>query len=38
MLRAFEHQYPLLLELKELPDFPQPLESIQQIFNNLESL
>lgn len=37
MLRAYEHQYPLLLELKESPDFPQPLESIQTIFNNLES-
>ncbi len=38
MLRAREHQYPLLLELKESPDFPQPLESIPRIFKNLESL
>ena len=37
MLRAREHQYPLLLELKESPDFPQPLEAIRQIFKNLES-
>ncbi|MBI2689394.1 MAG: sugar phosphate isomerase/epimerase [Acidobacteria bacterium] len=37
MLRAREHQYPLLLELKESPDFPQPLEAIPQIFKNLES-
>jgi sugar phosphate isomerase/epimerase len=37
MLRAREHQYPLLLELKESPDFPQPLESIRKIFKNLES-
>lgn len=35
---ARQHQYPLLLELKESPDFPQPLESIPQIFKNLESL
>lgn len=37
MLRARQHQYPLLLELKESPDFPQPLESIPKIFANLES-
>jgi hypothetical protein len=37
MLRAREHQYPLLLEIKESPDFPQPLESIRKIFDNLES-
>jgi sugar phosphate isomerase/epimerase len=37
MLRAREHQYPLLLEIKESPEFPQPLESIPQIFKNLES-
>ncbi len=37
MLRARQHQYPLLLELKESPEFPQPLESIPQIFKNLES-
>ncbi len=37
MLRARQHQYPLMLEIKESLDFPQPLESIRQIFNNLES-
>jgi sugar phosphate isomerase/epimerase len=37
MLRERQHQYPLLLEIKESPDFPQPLESIPQIFKNLES-
>jgi len=37
MLRARQHQFPLLLEIKESPDFPQPLEAIPQIFNNLEA-
>ena len=37
LLRERQHQYPLLLEIKESPDFPQPLESIPQIFKNLES-
>ncbi|MFN0105692.1 MAG: sugar phosphate isomerase/epimerase family protein [Bryobacteraceae bacterium] len=37
MLRARQHQYPLLLELKESPDFPQPLDAIPRIFENLES-
>jgi sugar phosphate isomerase/epimerase len=37
MLRARQHQFPLLLEIKDSPDFPQPLESIPQIFKNLES-
>lgn len=38
LLRSRQHQYPLLLELKESPDFPQPLEAIPQIFKNLEAL
>ena len=38
LLRSTEHQYPLLLELKESPDFPQPLEAIKQIFELLENL
>jgi len=38
LLRSREHQYPLLLELKESPDFLQPLEAIQRIFENLEKL
>ncbi|MBM3786257.1 MAG: sugar phosphate isomerase/epimerase [Acidobacteria bacterium] len=37
MLRSREHQYPLLIEIKESPDFPQPLEAIRRIFDNLES-
>ena len=38
LLRSAEHQYPLLLELKESPDFAQPLEAIKQIFERLENL
>ena len=38
LLRSREHQYPLLLELKASPDFPQPLEAIQRIFENLEKV
>lgn len=38
LLRSREHQYPLLLELKESPDFPQPFESILRIFENLEKV
>jgi sugar phosphate isomerase/epimerase len=38
LLRSREHQYPLLLELKANPDFPQPLEAIQRIFENLEKV
>lgn len=38
LLRSREHQYPLLLELKESPDFPHPLDSIKRIFENLENL
>jgi sugar phosphate isomerase/epimerase len=37
MLRARQHQFPLLLELKESLDFPQPLAAIPQIFKKLES-
>jgi sugar phosphate isomerase/epimerase len=37
LLRARQHQYPLLLELKESLDFPQPLETIPQVFKNLEA-
>jgi len=38
LLRSREHQYPLLLELKANPDFPQPLEAIERIFENLEKV
>jgi sugar phosphate isomerase/epimerase len=37
MLRERQHQYPLLLEIKDSPAFPQPLPAIRQIFENLES-
>ncbi len=38
LLRSAEQQYPLLLELKESPDFPEPLESIKEIFERLENM
>jgi sugar phosphate isomerase/epimerase len=37
-LRSRSSQYPLLLELKDSPAFPQPLEAAREIFNNLENL
>ena len=37
LLRSREKQYPLLLELKEQPEFPNPLESVKEIFERLES-
>ena len=37
LLRSRADQYPLLLELKEHPQFSNPLESVQQIFERLES-
>jgi len=36
LLRSREKQYPLLLELKDQPQFPNPLESVQEIFERLE--
>jgi sugar phosphate isomerase/epimerase len=38
LLRSREGQYPLLLELKESQQFPNPLESVRQIFERLESV
>jgi sugar phosphate isomerase/epimerase len=38
LLRSRPDQYPLLLELKEVPDFPHALENVKQIFDKLESL
>ena len=38
LLRSAENQYPLLLELKESADFPQPLEAVKQIFERLENM
>lgn len=37
LLRSAGQQYPLLLELKESPDFARPLEAIKQIFERLET-
>ncbi len=38
LLRSHSSQFPLLLELKESPDFPHPLDAARQIFDHLESL
>ncbi len=38
LLRSRADQYPLLLELKENPEFPNPFEAARQIFDKLESL
>jgi sugar phosphate isomerase/epimerase len=38
LLRSRKDQYPLLLELKESQQFPNPLESVRQIFERLESV
>src|SRR5262245_39149483 len=35
-LRSRPDQYPLLLELRERPEFPNPLESVAQVFDKLE--
>jgi sugar phosphate isomerase/epimerase len=37
-LRSRPEQYPLLLELRERPEFPNPLESVAQIFEKLEAV
>jgi len=37
MLRQRPGQWPLLLELKESPDFASPLEAVRQVFEKLES-
>jgi sugar phosphate isomerase/epimerase len=37
LLRERAGQFPLLLELKESPDFPNPIESAAQVAGNLES-
>jgi sugar phosphate isomerase/epimerase len=34
--RSRENQYPLMLELRERPEFPSPLDSVAQIFDRLE--
>jgi len=37
LLRSKEHQYPLLLELKESPEVANPFDGIQRVFEYLES-
>jgi sugar phosphate isomerase/epimerase len=37
-LRSAEGQYPLLLELKEVPEMAQPLSTVSQVFDQLEGL
>jgi sugar phosphate isomerase/epimerase len=36
MMRGREEQFPLLLELKERPEFTHPLELVKQVFDRLE--
>jgi sugar phosphate isomerase/epimerase len=38
VLRRREGQYPLLLELKEAPEFTNPLETVMEVFDRLENL
>jgi len=38
VLRSRSSQFPLVLELKESPDFPHPIDSARQIFDHLEAL
>ena len=38
LLRSASGQYPLLLELREVPDMSQPLENVRTVFEKLESL
>ena len=37
LLRSKEHQYPLMLELKESPDIANPYDAIQKVFEYLEN-
>jgi sugar phosphate isomerase/epimerase len=38
LLRSRAEQYPLVLELREAPDFKHPLDSVKEVFERLESL
>jgi sugar phosphate isomerase/epimerase len=38
LLRTRADQYPLLLELREAPEFPNPLPQVMEIFDRLENL
>jgi sugar phosphate isomerase/epimerase len=37
-LRSRPDQYPLVLELREAPEFPHPLDAVQEIFEKLETI
>jgi sugar phosphate isomerase/epimerase len=37
-LRSTEDQYPLLLELREVPDMERPFDHVKQVFERLENL
>ncbi len=37
-LRSAEDQYPLLLELKEVPEMEHPFDAVKQVFERLENL
>jgi sugar phosphate isomerase/epimerase len=37
-LRSNEEQYPLVLELKEVPDMERPFDAVKQVFDRLENL
>ena len=38
LLRSRESQYPLVLELKEVPDMANPLDKVKQVFERLENV
>jgi sugar phosphate isomerase/epimerase len=38
LLRSRADQYPLLLELKEVPEYTQPLDKVKQVFEMLEEV
>jgi sugar phosphate isomerase/epimerase len=38
LLRSRPGQYPLLLELKEVPEMEHPIDEVAKVFDNLEAL
>ncbi len=38
LLRSRQDQYPLLLELREVPEFPNPIAAAKEVFERLENL
>lgn len=38
LLRSRQDQYPLLLELREVPEFPNPIAAAREVFERLENL